>query len=169
MILHEAKEDVSDGIFIRFCTDGSLFNLRRLLAKTDYWGVTIELLFAEDCALLPTQRLHFSINCFSSAAKGFGLTIRLKKTEVTFQPPPRGLYTPPQICIDGTTLNAMDYFSYLESVISNDATVNNDLDNQLSKRSSSFGRLSKCVWKNHSNAVGLPQRCRSPGAGLLEQ
>ena len=34
MMLHEAKKGLSDGIFIRFRTDGSLFNLRRLLAKT---------------------------------------------------------------------------------------------------------------------------------------
>ena len=44
----------------------------------------------------------------------------------------------------------MEYFTYLCSVISNDATVSKDLDNRLSKASSSFGRLSKRVWQNHS-------------------
>ena len=29
-MLREAKEDLLDGIYIRFRTDGSLFNLRRL-------------------------------------------------------------------------------------------------------------------------------------------
>ena len=33
--------------------------------------------------------------------------------------------------------------------ISNDATVSKDLDNCLSKASSSFGRLSKRVWQSH--------------------
>ena len=33
MIL-EAKEDLPDGIYIRFPTDGNLFNLRRLLSRT---------------------------------------------------------------------------------------------------------------------------------------
>ena len=34
IILREAKEDLPDGIYIRFRTDGSIFNLRRLLART---------------------------------------------------------------------------------------------------------------------------------------
>ena len=33
-MLREAKEDLPDGIYIHFRTDGSLFNLRRLLART---------------------------------------------------------------------------------------------------------------------------------------
>ena len=44
----------------------------------------------------------------------------------------------------------MEHFTSLGSVISNDATVNKDLDNRLSKASSSFGRLSKRVWQSHS-------------------
>ena len=34
IMLREAKEDLPDGIYIHFRTDGSLFNLRRLLART---------------------------------------------------------------------------------------------------------------------------------------
>ena len=34
IMVREAKEDLPDGINIRFRTDGSLFNLRRLLART---------------------------------------------------------------------------------------------------------------------------------------
>ncbi|WP_293703670.1 hypothetical protein, partial [Thiolapillus sp.] len=90
------------------------------------------------------------VNRFSDAAKNFGLTISLKKTEVLYQPPPREAYSPPHISIDGTNLNAVEHFTYLGSVISNDATVSKDLDNRLSKASSSFGRLSKRVWQSHS-------------------
>ena len=43
----------------------------------------------------------------------------------------------------------MEHFTYLVSVIPNDATVNKDLDTHLSKASSSFGRLSKKVWQSH--------------------
>ena len=52
--------------------------------------------------------------------------------------------------IGGTSLNAVEHFTYLSSVISNDATVSKDLDNYLSKLSSSFGRLSKRVWQSQS-------------------
>ena len=41
-------------------------------------------------------------------------------------------------------------FTYLGCVISNDATVAKDVDNCLAKASSSFGRLQKRVWQNHS-------------------
>ena len=44
----------------------------------------------------------------------------------------------------------MEHFTYLGSVISNDATVSNDLDNRLFKASSSSGRLSNRVWQSHS-------------------
>ena len=44
----------------------------------------------------------------------------------------------------------MEHFTYLGSVISSDATVSKDLDNRLSKASSSFARLSKRVWQSHS-------------------
>ena len=67
-----------------------------------------------------------------------------------YQPPPREAYSPPHISIDGTNLNAVEHFTYLGNVISNDATVSKDLDNRLSKASSSFGRLSKRVWQSHS-------------------
>ena len=145
-MLREAKEDLPDVIYIRFRTDGSLFNLRHLLARTKTTGKLItELLFADDCAFLaPTEEaLQHIVNRFSDAAKNFGLNSSLKKTDVLYQPPPREAYSPPHISIDGTNLNAAEHFTYLGSVISNDATVSKDLDNRLSKASSSFGRLSK--------------------------
>ncbi|WP_419602576.1 hypothetical protein, partial [Thiolapillus sp.] len=111
-----------------------------------------ELLLADDRALLAhtEKALQHIINRFSDAAKNFGLNISLKKTEVSYQPPPRVAYSPPHVSIDRTNLNAVEHFAYLGSVISNDATVSKDLDNRLSKASSSFGRLSKRVWQSHS-------------------
>ena len=58
-----------------------------------------------------------------------------------YQPPPGVAYSPPHISIDGTNLNAVEHFTYLGSIISNDATVSEDLDNRLSKASSSFGTV----------------------------
>ena len=49
IMLHEAKEDLPDVIYIPFRTDGSVFNLRRLLAFTKTVEELItELLFADD-------------------------------------------------------------------------------------------------------------------------
>ena len=110
-----------------------------------------ELLFADDCAFLAhtEEALQHIVNCFSDAAKNYGLTISLKETEAFYQPPPCVAYTTPHISIDGTNLNAMEHFTYLGSVIFSDATVSKDLDNHLAKTSSSFGRLSKSVLQSH--------------------
>ena len=90
------------------------------------------------------------VNRFSDAAKNFGLIISLKKTEVLYQPSLREAQNPSYISIDGTNLNVVEHFTYLDRVISNDATVNKDLDNRLFKASSSFGRLSMEVRQSHS-------------------
>ena len=140
-MLRKAKEDLPDGIYIRFRTDGSLFSLRRLLACTKTIEELItDLLFADDCALLAhtEEALQHIVKRFSDAAKNFGLTVSLKKSEVLCQPPPRVAYNPPDISIDGSNLNAVEHFTYLGIVISNDATVSKDLDNRLSKASNSF-------------------------------
>ena len=52
--------------------------------------------------------------------------------------------------IDGTNLNAVEHCTYQGSVISIYATVSKNLDNRLSKASSSFGRLAKRVWLSYS-------------------
>ena len=110
-----------------------------------------ELLFADDYALLAhtEEALQHIVNRLSVAAKNFGLIISLKKTELLYQSPPRQAYSPPHISIDGTHLNTMEHFTYLGSIISNDATVSKDLDNRLSKANSSFGRLSRRVFQSH--------------------
>ena len=94
MMLREAKEDLHEGVYIRFRTDGSVLNLRRLLSRTKTLEqLILDLLFADDCALLAhtEEALQTVVNRF---AKAFGLTISLKKTEVLFQKPPREAYTP---------------------------------------------------------------------------
>ena len=53
---------------------------------------------------------------------------------------------PPLITIDGYQLNAVEHFTYLGSVIANDATTTKDVDNRIAKASSSFGRLQKRVF-----------------------
>ena len=98
IMLCEAKEDLPDGVYIRFRTDGNLFDLRHRLARTKTIEELItELLFADNCALLAytEEALQHIVNCFSHAAKNFGLTISLKKTEVLYQCFPQEAYSPP--------------------------------------------------------------------------
>ena len=62
IMLYEAKEDLSDGIYICLRTDGNLFNLRRLLARTKTIEEFIsELLFLVTAApFTPTWRKPYS-------------------------------------------------------------------------------------------------------------
>ena len=149
MMLREAKDDLQDGIYIRFRTDGCVFNLRRLLSRSK---ASEQLITELLCALLVrTQEvLQRIVTCFANAATAFGLTISLKKTEVMSQKARRGTYHPPSININGHQLNKVDTFTYLGSVVSSDATATKDVESHLAKASSSFGRLKKRVWKNHS-------------------
>ena len=66
------------------------------------------------------EALHRIVNRFSDAAKNFGFTISLKKTEVFYQPLPRVAHSPPHISIGGTNLNAVEHIIHLGSVIPSD-------------------------------------------------
>lgn len=74
-------------IYLRTRSEGRLFTLTRLRAKTKVMHVTIrEALFADIAALaILAGSLQRLIDCFAHACDVFGLTISLKKTEVMKQ------------------------------------------------------------------------------------
>ena len=79
----------------------------------------------------------------------FGLAINIQKTEVMFQPAPGKAYSNPQVNINGVLLKPVPQFCYLGSTLSNDAQLDKEITNRISKASSSFGALSDKVWKQH--------------------
>ena len=109
MLIHDTFRDSGDaGIYLNSRTDGGVFNLRRLQAKTKVTQILArELLFADDCALVAHSHQHIQklVDCFATAAKRFGLTISLKKTEVILQPRPGSSPTKPKVSADSTVLN----------------------------------------------------------------
>jgi len=111
---------------VHFRPDESVSNLRRLQAHTKTLSAVIrELLYADDCALAHTlsdaQQLF---DRFREAACRFGLTVSLNKTEVMMKPSPNTAYIPPVIQASDITLNAVDKFCSLGSILAN--TVNSD-------------------------------------------
>ena len=153
MMLQRATEDLGDedGIYIRYRTDDSLFNLRRLQAHTKTLEQLIrQLLFADDAALVAHTEtaLQRVTSCFAEATQLFGLEVSLKKTEVLHQPAPQEAYCPPHITIGETELKAVQQFTYLGCTISSDARIDKEVDNRLAKASSAFGRLHSRVWNN---------------------
>src|SRR5437867_4622686 len=136
---------------IRF-RSGKLFKLSRLRASTKVLEELIqELLYADDCAL-EAHTLHdiqALTDSFANSASRFGLTINIQKTEVMFQPAPGKAYSNPQVNINGVSLKLVSQFCYLGSTLSNDALLDKEITNRISKASSSYGMLSDRVWKQH--------------------
>jgi hypothetical protein len=152
VMLQDAFRHSSSGVYMRFRTDGRLFNLRRLQARTKVLDALIrDLLFADDCALVAHTLADVQLlsDCFSQAAKRFGLTVSIKKTEVLHQPKPGCTSQPPVVHVDGVALNVVDRFCYLGSVISNDASIDNDVTKRLAAANGAFGALEKRLWSEH--------------------
>ena len=96
------------------------------------------------------EALQRLCDCFSSAARRFGLTISIKKTEVLYQPARGNAHVPPAIFIEGTQLKAVELFKYLGSIVSSNATHDAEITARIGKATSAFGRLTKRLWKNRN-------------------
>ncbi|KAL8609001.1 hypothetical protein ACOMHN_059932 [Nucella lapillus] len=105
---------------------------RNVENTSPYWNPTQD----ED----DLQRLADSL---SAAAKHFGLTINIKKTEVMFQPSKGSTANSPEIKIDGKVLNNIDSFTYLGSSLSFSNSLDKEISNRIAKASASYGRLHK--------------------------
>lgn len=148
-MLTDAFAGTDIGIGIRWRFDGSVFNLRRLQAKTKVQSDTInDFLFADDCALNATSEanMQHGVDKFSDACDNFGLTISIKKTEVMYQPAPGKSYVEPNINIKDQRLNAVENFTYLGSTLSRNTVIDDEVNARLAKASVAFGRLYKNVW-----------------------
>ena len=155
-MLAEAFRDNSDGIPIRFRTDGKLFNLRRLHAKSKVkMDCVRDLLFADDCALNASYEpeMQQSMDKFSSACDAFGLTISTKKTEVMYQPAPSKEYTESTITVNGEALKTVDKFTYLGSTLSRNVRINDEAVLRIAKASAAFGNLREKVWEREGLSI----------------
>ena len=157
VMLQHALQDLNLGVPICFRPTGGLFNIRRFTARTK---VTIEtlcdLLFADDCALVAHSKadLQELMDNFSKACKAFGLTISTDKTEIVYQPPPRSDpdQAPPSPCkinIGNITLKQNSKFKYLGSTITENASLDDEIQFRISRASSAFGKLKKRLWSSH--------------------
>ena len=152
MLLPHAFKDNEDGIYLHTRSDGKLYNLARLRAKTKVRHVTIrEVLFADDAAMAThtEEALQRLIDRFALACDDFGLTISIKKTEVLGQ----GTTAPPNIRIGSQVLNAVDRFQYLVSTISSNLSLEPEISSRIAKASEVMSKLHKRVWSNNNLTV----------------
>ena len=71
--------------------------------------------------------MQHSVDRFSDACDNFGLTISTKKTEVMHQPAPGKPHVEPNIAVNYQRLNAVDKLTYLESAISRNVIINDEM------------------------------------------
>ena len=157
MLSNAFQDSNSDpGIGYRYRTDGKLFNLRRLQAKTKvHLDKLRELLFADDCALNASnpEDMQCSVDQFSTACSNFGLTINTRKTEVMYQPAPGKQYQKPSVIVNGQKLAAVDKFTYLGSTLSRSVHIDDETDARIAKASAAYGRLRSSVWERRGVSI----------------
>ena len=81
-MLNDAYREGKVGVDFHFRTDGKLFNLRRLQAKSKVTKDTAQdFLFADDCALNAANQFDMqrSMDLFATACNNFGLTVSTKR------------------------------------------------------------------------------------------
>lgn len=151
-LLHKEMEEGS-GVSLEYRLDGNLFNIRRLQAKTKLQSVHIlELQYADDCALVAhtPEALQATITAAEKAYSRMGLSVNISKTEVLCQwssePPQR----PPTFTIAGSPLTIVPHFKYLGSILSDDCSIDQDIQHRIKQASSSFGRMRNRVFNNNN-------------------
>ena len=147
LLLRYAFSESEEGIYLRTTSDGSLFNLARLRAKTKVRKVLVrEMLFADDAAITAHTEaaLQELINCFAQACSQFGLTISIKKTNILGQ----DVSSAPSISIGDCTPDVVKDFTYLGSNISSNLNLDTELNMRIDKASAAMARLTKRVWEN---------------------
>ena len=147
-----AFHENSDGIYIRYRTSGSVFNVRRLLSQRKVSSSLVrELLYADDCDIVAhsEDELQCFMNHLVSACNSFDLKIKLKKTVVIYDPAPGSPYIEPIIFVEGNKLDVVHSFVYLGSTLSEGCSLDRDISFRIERASRSFSALYKRVWSQH--------------------
>ena len=105
----------SDGIYIRYRTSGSVFNVHRLLSQRKVFSSLVgELLYADDCDIVAhsEDELQCFMNHFVSTCNSFDLKINLKRTVVMYDSALVSPYIEPIIFIEGNKLVVVHSFVF---------------------------------------------------------
>ena len=143
-MLKHAFGSATEGIYLRTRSDGKLFNLFRLRAKSKVQLKCLhDLLFADDAAVIAhsAEELQQLMTHFSEACRDFGLTISLRKTQVMGQ----DVDSKPSISIFDHELDVVHDFVYLGSTISDSLSLDTELDKRIGRAATTMSRLTKRV------------------------
>jgi hypothetical protein len=148
VMLNYAFGSTTEGVLLSTRSDGNLFNLSRLKAKSKVHSKCLrDFLFADDAALVSNTEsgLQLLVEKFNNACNEFGLTISLKKTQIMGI----NLNRPPVISIGDHTLEVVDEFTYLGSSLCTSLSLDNELNKRIGKAATAMSKLKKRVWENN--------------------
>ena len=169
VVLTTLHQEIQEGVYIRTRSDGKLFNLARLKAKTKTSKELVrELLFADDTALVAHEHAHIQcmVDLFSETAGKIGLQINISKTEVIYQPSPRNTSPQdPRIIINGEALKVVTSFKYLGSTLSMDNRADKEISCRVRSACASFGKFERRLWNRPD--IRLATKCRVYKAVVL--
>ena len=147
LLLRHTFGTAQEGIYLWTRSDGSLFNLNHLKVRTKVYEALIrDMLFADDAAVVThTQReLQLLMDHFSQACKDFRLIISLKKTNVLGQ----DILAPPVITINDYEFEVIHQFMYLGSTITNNLSLDAEINKRIGKAATTLACLTSRVWTN---------------------
>lgn len=146
----EVLQTVSEGVRIRFRTDGSLFNLARLKVRTKVsYALITEIMYADDLCFLAESPVGLQqlMSAFHQACCKFGLKISVKKTEVmSLDIHGRETLT---IKLGEDVLKQVDKFRYLGSTITAKCDLDAEINSRISAAAAAFGKLCSKVFCSH--------------------
>ncbi|XP_059049895.1 uncharacterized protein LOC131844918 [Achroia grisella] len=147
LLIYTAFGDDHQGIHLHTRTDGNIFNISLLKSKRNREDLfVVSLLFADDAAFVANSaaELQSMLDKFSQACSLYAMYVNTKKTVVLTQ----GIQEAPLISLNGTLLEVVDRFCYLGSTVSNNLSLEAEIDSRIGKAATMFGRLSTRVWYN---------------------
>ena len=154
-----------------FHLGGSLFNIRRLTAETNVSHDRVFKLQYADDAALPAHSattLQGSLDVLSSAYNRAGLNVNAKKTEVLSLTTNRDSHAAP-FSVHGNQLVEAREFTYLGNILSDDCSLNSEIEHRIKAAFSAFGRLLHRVFVSqscHPHQGGCLQGCLCFGVAL---
>ena len=147
MLLKHAFGNTNEGVYLHTRSDGGLFKLSRMKAETLIRKTTVrDMLFADDAAIAThtEEELQLLMDRLSQACKDFGLIISLPKTNIVGQV----TETKPAIKIGNYELETVSQFTYLGSTITDNLSLDNEINKRIGKAATTLARLSTKVWRS---------------------
>lgn len=151
-MLEYIDKRLQPSVSVAYRTDGKLFNLRRLQAKSKVTITTVvELQYADDSAVCAHSAVELQsiIDIFAEAYAKFGLSVNHSKTKVLFQPIPHTCPPTPVIKVDDISLEVVEQFQYLGSLLSQNMKIDLEVEHRIQAASVAFGKLWRRVFGDH--------------------